>query len=318
MDYVCIGQLYPSSGVPGVLGVPVSNERAVARFHKFADIPEEDDVIFIRLTEIPESAQEWLLPGDVVCKYRALSEPFLDVLRKKDTVGYVSMKRGLYDFLEPLMPVAEDARREAIEEHRWAVRYEGPLLAVSDPQGRLAWIVTLGNGVRKLVRHIYFTKPATKIERETAALMSPLSVKKVQAMWITLKVFHEFMFDQEEMDGKAYLALKRGLPLVNQVALTIPDCSKDSDLFRLHTRRRTAAAKKFWGRIRREYLLKPDSLEGPLLRYVQRSDARWIRVHLDEMPGVLKYAMWPEWSLIKPPMHFSLMTNKDGGRYASN
>jgi len=315
---VCIGQLYPSSGVPGVLGISVSNEREIARYREAAELPEDEDAVFIRLTDIPESASEWLLPGDVICKYAKLSEPFLDILREKKTVGHVSVDRSCSYFLERLMPAAEEARREAVEEHRWAVRYEGPLLAVSDPQGRLAWVVTLGNGVRKLIRHIYFTKPATKIERETAALMSPLSVKKVQAMWITLKVFHEFMFDQEEFTGKHYLALKRGLPLINRVALTIPDCSKDGDLFRLHTRRKTAAAKKFWGRMRREYLLDPESFSGPLLTYMGRADARWVRVHLDEMPGILKHAMWPEWSLIKPPMHFSVLATKIGGRRASN
>tara|TARA_R110002020_G_scaffold475194_2_gene709039 strand:- start:2288 stop:3256 length:969 start_codon:yes stop_codon:yes gene_type:complete len=310
--FVCLAKLFPAAGIPGVLGITVEDDAEIEEYRDEMGIDLNQSVQFVRLTAIPEHAQPHLRAGDVVCKFDGLSERFLDVLRPVETAYMHSQyKSGDIDW-----DLAEDVRSRSIEKTSWELGTDNYQVAICDPFGRLAVFRMSVGAPRKLFKTAYVGLKQTKRDRDRVEPNPAIGYLvdphwKHKCSWATFRFLHKWIFDNGPVvDPKKFYWFKKILRRHNDLMCSIPMSRLDDHQIRMHTRRKSKDASDFWSRVRREYLVDEDSLPRPLSFVGSKREVRWVRITLEEAEGVLDYMVWPEWSDLKDPIHFSALNHR--------
>ena len=227
-DHICLGRFYPRERVPGVLSLPVTDDEAVGAFRKAAAIGDGDEVDFFRLTVIPDESKAWLLPGDVVCRYQALDESMMDLVRPNATSTLV-----LWDKRERLdVEALEEARGQAIEEHRWVFHRSDMQVTVVDPFGRAAALVGNPGAFTRLFTGLASIVPRTDFEKLRHSKLPP---EALCAGHFALRVLHRSMIRGGlDVDSDVYFKFKRGAQALYDLRRKCAMYDPNEECLRIH------------------------------------------------------------------------------------
>ena len=185
MDCMVIEQFYPLSGVPGVEEKSVYGDEA-DQYRTALGASFDDEFVFKKVMKSRGKARTWFVPGDVICRRIGLSEERCDLLRPMRDRVYCSHKVDVSIYEEEI----EQARREAIEGHKWKVHRRKTLLAVIDPQGRALVVARMhwGDSFTILMEQLC---PMLKIHQTYACkpyrvAASWCAFKTMDMQWITV------------------------------------------------------------------------------------------------------------------------------------
>jgi len=316
-DFVCLARRFPSSGIDGVLGVPVSNDAELEQYVEALPVPvDESKVKFVRLTVIPEKSKGHLKPNDVVVKYDGLSERFLDILRPVKTVSYNSGYRsGEIDW-----NLAEEARQKAFETGEWSLTNNNQQVAVCDPDGNLAVVRGSNGTARTLFKYAYAVYLENDLDKERVTVSpykqyTALPSDKPKWAWSTFKFMHFWVFKHGPVVAKGrWHEFKKKLRNHHASIQNVPTPELGPYL-RLHTRRTHPKTQEFWKRCRIQYLEDPESIPRPLSFVASKDEVRWVRVIVSEIDELLQCVDWDEWPDFDDPFHFSTFKNKEMSKW---
>ena len=81
-DWLVLSQIYPSSGIVGVVEEPVQPELR-SELRRYLNIDDSMLVEFCTIVSVKGISAEWFLKGDIVCRYVGIREDYADVLRSR-------------------------------------------------------------------------------------------------------------------------------------------------------------------------------------------------------------------------------------------
>ena len=81
MERMVLSQFFPSNGIDGVIEEPIYGPE-IDDLRDAVDAQYSEEIFFHRLVKSKGRANDWFLPGDVVCRRLSLDEERSDVLRK--------------------------------------------------------------------------------------------------------------------------------------------------------------------------------------------------------------------------------------------
>lgn len=299
--YVCVSRLYPAKGVPGVLGVLVRDEGKIEEYLSALGAGEVD-AMFTRVTSVPEKFSEHLAPEDIICKFKGLSEPYLDVLRPVKTCVYWS-KSNLSVVEDGRWSPSiswdqlEDLRAEAAISGTWKVSITETTLAISDKAGNLAVINSSASRILIPDGMEIFTRKAT--------VCRPRGVR-LYASWRTVRWVHKCMFDaaddMESFDMGAFFVLVKRY---HELSLRVPHPKIGVNEFYLVFSRAKRCG-TFWERIRREAALGRMEIPEPFLRVTKKwfTRTRSIRLTEQEAEECMDFIRLDDWNKLYPPFTF--------------
>ena len=131
MDWMVLDQFFPYDGIAGVDETPIYGDE-VDELRDALGVGFSEEVLFHRIGVARGRAEDWFVPGDVVCRRIGLSEDRCDLLRALDDRVFLSYLYDSSAYSEEL----ESLRSESIEQHKWSIHRSGDWIAIVDPQGR--------------------------------------------------------------------------------------------------------------------------------------------------------------------------------------
>jgi len=275
-DHICLGRFYPREGVPGVLSLPVVDPDEIDTYREAAAIGKLDDVNFFRLTTVPEESGGWLLPGDVICRYGALDEAMMDLVRPNATAAVILWDR--YDRLDE--DSLEAARAEAIDNHRWAFHRSDVQLTIADPFGRVAAICVESGRLTRMFKRFSSIVPKTESERARHARLPP---EVLCAGHFVLRTFHrEMVRGGPSVPVATYRKLRKTAQALYDQRFRCAKHEPDSELLRIHFsswRGRRQRSRAFMDLCKKVYASDQAALPRPLrLMASKHYHVKWVRL----------------------------------------
>ena len=289
MEMMVLSQFFPSRGIDGVTEEPVYGlEIDVLRESIGASYTEE--ILFNRLMKSKGKANDWFLPGDVVCRRIGLDEERSDVLRKMQDKVYVSLSSCEVSYEDEL----ESLRREAIEHHQWKVHRDDDWCAVIDPQGRA--LVSVHAFAHKQWRKVM----EQLVPRVAKSKTAKTPVYRVSAAWCALKAIHRRFI--HEHDGPLTIAdLVKSESFVRQVynhRLDIGPFSGTGRIIKMYKYRNLRHV-PFWRRC--SDMLESGERVPFVVRHVHAHPCtRWVGISVDDAEWLLGCSWWQEWIGVGP------------------
>ena len=297
--FMCIGSLYPSSGIDGVLGVVVQDQKDIGVYRKAVEAIDDEKITFVRLTSVPKDAGAWLQSGDVVCKYAGLSEPFLDVLREKVTV----IRQTEYRPIPVDWEMIESVRQKSVESNKWRVDASQSQIVVSDPTGRVASASVPKGSVRRMFPGMYMAilesnRDRARVKSRAKASHGFTPIERRAATWMTFRFFHRALMESGGGVNEHWVKIRNRMKYVYELSLHFASASH----VRVRTRRTSKYAKQFWSRICQIYLNRPETLPDFMQNAAQRKWKQELYCTLEEFEPALQYTLWDEWKDGYPPL----------------
>ena len=289
MEMMVLSQFFPSRGIDGVTEEPVYGlEIDVLRESIGASYTEE--ILFNRLMKSKGKANDWFLPGDVVCRRIGLDEERSDVLRKMQDKVYVSLSSSEVPYEDEF----ESCRREAIEHHRWKVHRGDDWCAVIDPQGRA--LVSVHAFAHKQWRKA-MEQLVPRIRKSKTASTPHY---RVSAAWCALKAVHRY-FIHEHTGDLTIGDLIKSEHLVRQVythRLDVGQFSGSGRIIKMY-KYRNKLFDPFWRRC--FDLLEAGEPVPFVVRHVyEHPCTRWVAISVDDAEWLLSCSWWSEWKKLGP------------------
>ena len=308
---MCIGGMYTFDGIPGVFGVTLTDTQKINLYRETVGVGVDDEVVFTEMTKIPVNMQEWFLPGDVICSNESIVEPYLDILRERVTVLFIS---GVCFMATPDHEFAESVRQESVEKHEWVlkrVQYKEKFdeMVVSDPYGRVVHLVLPRRTSTKFIPPMSSVFPITK---KWKARHSELAPSRKRSAWLAIKKFHSLCLKSgDEMDGSKFLEFREVARHLYRYHNDVPWVPDDLQILRMRVKRRLPFKLLFWQKIRDMYEEDPHSVPRPLAAKIQRPWLAWIRVCQQDIEESYDLLDMEEWDFYRPP--FRIEEIKDNG-----
>ena len=301
-DCMVLEQLYPLTGVTGVEEKPVYGEEA-EKYRTALGASFDDEFIFKKVMKSRGKARTWFVPGDVICRRIGLSEDRCDLLRPMRDRVYSSHKVDVSIYEEEI----EQARREAIEGHKWKVHRRKTMLAIIDPQGRALVVARMhwGDSFTILMEQLC---PMLAIHKVYAC-----KPYRVAASWCAFKTMHRYAM--EHCDGKMntvqFLKCVRYAETIYMRRVALKNRTGSGRIIQMY-KYRALKHQDFWDRC---FKMIDDGQTVPLsVRHIRdHFCARWVAVSPDEMDWYLSCIWWPEWKR-GGPVRFQRFKKGYGGR----
>jgi len=273
---ICLGRFYPKDGVPGVLSLSISDEDEIRAYRKIVAAKPLEEVSFFRLTSVPEEAREWLLVGDVICRYDSLDEPMMDLIRINATSTYIWDDGWDAADEEEL----ERVRAIAIEGHTWSFSRTDTQLTMVDPHGRAAVLVVKPKRLTRLFKSFASIVPRTDHEKDCHGRLS-LEVKRSGEF--VMRAFHAEMLKQgSKVNGKTYTKLRKAAQALYDQRARSAHLPPDKEELRVHFSswaEHRQRARKFMAICKAVYDEDPTMLPRPLrLMASKHYHIKWVRL----------------------------------------
>ena len=273
---ICLGRFYPKEGVPGVLSLPVTEEDEIAACKEIVGARPTEHVSFFRLTVIPEDARQWLLVGDVVCRYDSLDESMMDLIRVNATCTYIWDDGWDVPDEEEL----ERVRALAIEDHAWSFSRTDTQLTIVDPYGRAAVLVVKPKRLTRLFKSFSSVVPRTDYEKDCH---SRLALKTKRSGEFVMRAFHAEMLKQgQKVEGETYTKLRKAAQALFDQRARAAHLPPDKQELRVHFSswgNYRQKARKFMSICRAVYDEDPTMLPRPLrLMASKHYHIKWVRL----------------------------------------
>mgnify|MGYP005816251161 CR=1 FL=1 len=289
MECMVLSQFFPSNGIDGVTEEPIYGSE-IDELRDAVDAQYSEEIFFHRLVKFKGRANDWFLPGDVVCRRLSLDEERSDVLRKLQDEIFVSSSHGWSLYEDEL----EEMRREAIEYHKWKIHRGDVWCAIIDPQGRA--LVVVRNHANKQWRKAMEQIVPRMVKSKTAATPH----HRVSAAWCALKALHRF-FIHEHKGPLAIGDILKSEHFVRQVyshRLDIGKFSGSGRIIKMY-KYRNKLFDPFWQRC--FDLLESGEQVPFVVRHIYRHPCtRWVAISVDDAEWLLSCSWWSEWKKVGP------------------
>lgn len=305
-DWLVLSQIYPSSGIVGVVEEPVQPELR-SELRRYLNIDDSMLVEFCTIVSVKGISAEWFLKGDIVCRYVGIREDYADVLRSRcDMLLYHHRFIGRVDWSR-----VERVRSLAIEHHRWEVdrvrmddgewsemRFGQTVLC--DPFGRT--MVYVGPRSKRLWGRPFEQVDPTHHKRQD--IVTP--AYRMSGAWLALRVgFHRMLHKWETREYHERYDSSLMLNGVEDVVHRVYGMrTRFTDRVNLHDRsvrvrlrkhgKGFKNMRKFWVRVFEE--------EGPtaspwLQKIIDHPSMQWIALNLTEYEELLSFCKYEEWDM---------------------
>jgi len=289
MECMVLSQFFPSNGIDGVMEEPIYGSE-IDELRDAVDAQYSEEIFFHRLVKFKGRANDWFLPGDVVCRRLSLDEERSDVLRKLQDKIFVSSSHDWSLYEDEL----EEMRREAIEYHKWKIHRGDVWCAIIDPQGRA--LVVVRNHANKQWRKAMEQIVPRMVKSKTAATPH----HRVSAAWCALKALHRF-FIHEHKGPLAIGDILKSEHFVRQVyshRLDIGKFSGSGRIIKMY-KYRNKLFDPFWQRC--FDLLESGEQVPFVVRHIYRHPCtRWVAISVDDAEWLLSCSWWSEWKKVGP------------------
>ena len=284
MDCMVIEQFYPRTGVDGVDEQPVYGKE-VDEYRTALGASFDDEFIFKKVMKSRGKARTWFVPGDVICHRIGLTEDRCDLLRPMRDRVYSSSKVDVSIYEAEI----EEARREAIEGHKWKVHRRKTLFVVIDPQGRALVVARQhwGDSFTILMEQLC---PMLKIHQVYAC-----KPYRVAASWCAFKAVHRYAM--EHCDNKmSAVQFRKCIQYAEWIwwrRTEIKNMMGTGRIYKMY-KRRSKKFMPFWDRC---FRMMDDGIQVPdSVRHIrEHPTTRWIAVTPQEAEWYLGCVYWPEW-----------------------
>ena len=289
MECMVLSQFFPSAGIDGVTEEPIYGQEVDA-LREAINASYSEEIFFHRLVKSKGRANDWFIPGDVVCRRLSLDEERSDVLRKLQDKIYVSSSHDWSLYEDEL----EAMRTEAIEHHRWKIHRGDVWCAIIDPQGRALVIVKTNankqwrKAMEQLVPRIRKSKTATTPHH------------RVSAAWCALKSVHRYFIHEHKGSISIGDVLKSEY-LVSQVynhRLDIGKFTGSGRIIKMY-KYRNKLFDPFWKRC---FDLLESGYQVPFVVHhiYKHPCTRWVAISVDDAEWLLGCSWWPECKKLGP------------------
>ncbi len=280
VDHICLGRFYPKEGVPGVLSLPVVDPSEIDTYREVSAVGQAEDVHFFRLTSIPKQADDWLLPGDVVCRYGALDEAMMDLVRPNATSLLVLGER--HDRLDH--DSLDKARSDSIGGHCWSFHRSDTQLTICDPFGRVAALCVAPGRLTRIFKRFSSIVPKTETQHERHARL-PSDV--LRAGQFVLRTLHREMLKHgRTVPTDVYRKFRKAAQHLYDQRIRCAKYLPDSETLRIHFsswRGYRQRSRAFIGLCKQVYQENPSALPRPLrLMASKHYHIKWVRLSPNE------------------------------------
>ena len=289
MECMVLSQFFPSNGIDGVIEEPIYGPE-IDDLRDAVDAQYSEEIFFHRLVKSKGRANDWFLPGDVVCRRLSLDEERSDVLRKLQDKIFVSSSYDWSLYEDEL----ETMRTEAIEHHRWKIHRGDVWCAIIDPQGRALVVVRTHANTqwRKAMEQI--------VPRMVGSKNAATPHHRVSAAWCALKALHRF-FINEHKGTLSISDVYESEHFVRQVynhRLDIGQFSGSGRIIKMY-KYRNKLFDPFWQRC--FDLLESGEQVPFVVRHIYRHPCtRWVAISVDDAEWLLSCSWWSEWKKFGP------------------
>jgi|TARA_R110000751_G_C13703905_1_gene473656 hypothetical protein len=302
MDCMVLQQFYPLNGVRGVDELPVYGDE-VEQYRTAIGASFDDEIIFKKVMKSRGKAKTWFVPGDIICRRIGLEEDRCDLLRPMRDRVYST---HLVDVSQYELEI-EEARREAIEGHKWKVHRNKTLLVVVDPQGR-AFVVARKHWGDRFDTLMEQLCPMLPIHQVVAC-----APYRVAASWCAFKTMHRYGMDEcsGKMTTPEFLKCMHYAEDIYNRRVALKNRIGSGRIIKMYKYRNPKFA-EYWDRC---FKLIDDGAKVPQSVGLIRAHfcARWVAVSPDEMDWYLSCMWWPEWKR-GGPVRFQSFNRGYGGR----
>jgi len=299
-NFLQIGRLYPSDGIPGLLSTPETQPGFIESYRMALNAMPSTDITFMRIISVPAHASRWFIPGDVICRPDDLDSPFYDVLRSQLSLTY--MGANTYTDVDEYM--IEDARKSSIEHNHWSFRRDKYQLTICDPFGRAVSLRHDRGGPSKWFRGLRRTLPVADSDKMRNLHCDPWFLES--GRFVFRFIHWACMRDDPKIEAKTILRLKVICRSLFEIFLERPNLPKDESWMRMGVMTGRSGLYPFWNRLHEMFNDDPWSLPRALRLVVEARirglEVGWVRCTVAEFEDALRLAILPEWDVFVPPI----------------